>query len=142
MRNCLVLAVAVLALAIASPAFAGDGNVPKSTLSSVGLGQMSVQSDSFGMQVRGKSSNALSTTASAFAVFLFDPNTGSQFNLNGNAFGTGSAENAGLNAASAATATSLTQQTAVNFAITFNGATFNATFAAFGITGAGSATGL
>jgi hypothetical protein len=127
---------------VASPALAGDGNVPKSALSSLGLGQMAVQSDAFGMQVRGMSSNARSTTTSAYAIFLFDPNTGSQVNLNGNAFGTATAENAGLNAASSATATSLTAQTAYSNTIVFNGATFNATFAAFAISGVGTATGL
>jgi hypothetical protein len=133
---------AAVALMVAAPALAGDGNVPKSSLASLGLGQMAVQSDAFGMQVRGMSSNARSTTASAGAIFLFDPNTGSQFNFNGNSGALSTAENAGLNVVSNSLAVSTTTQSAQNIAITFNGVTFNAIFAAFTINGTAVGTGL
>jgi hypothetical protein len=54
MRN--VLALVVVAL-LAAPAFAGDGNVSPGTLSSLGLGDMQVVSDSQAIQVRGRASS-------------------------------------------------------------------------------------
>jgi opacity protein-like surface antigen len=52
-----VLALGVVLLLFAAPAFAGDGNVPQGTLSSLGLGDMQVVSDAQGMQVRGLASS-------------------------------------------------------------------------------------
>jgi len=51
MRN--VLALGVVLVLFAAPAFAGDGNVPQGTLSALGLVDMQVVSDALGMQVRG-----------------------------------------------------------------------------------------
>jgi hypothetical protein len=44
--------VAVLAL-VAAPALAGDGNVPRGTLSSMGLSGLKTMSDAQGLKVRG-----------------------------------------------------------------------------------------
>ena len=50
------LALVVIMLLAATPAIAGDGNVPQGTLSSLGLGDMQTVSDAEAMQVRGKCS--------------------------------------------------------------------------------------
>ena len=105
MRNSLVLAAAVLAL-LAAPVLAGDGHVSKSALNSLGLGQMAVQSDAFGMQVRGRDSNAYSTAFSSFALVWYDPATASQFNANGSQFNRATSTNAGPSIVSLASGTS------------------------------------
>jgi hypothetical protein len=51
-----IAALALLAL-VAVPAFAGEGNVPPATLSSLGLGDLEVMSDTQGMEVRGQASS-------------------------------------------------------------------------------------
>ena len=70
------LALAVVVLLAAAPAFAGDGNVSQGTLSALGLGDMQVVSDSQGEQVRGKFSwfGSVKGTSLIFAQLL-DPNT-------------------------------------------------------------------
>jgi hypothetical protein len=55
MKN--VVALAVLLALVAVPAFAGDGNVPQATLSSLGLSDLEPMSDAQGMEVRGQSSS-------------------------------------------------------------------------------------
>ena len=54
MKNAIFALVAILAVAIASPALAEDGNVSQSTLSSLGLGDLQQMTDVEGTQVRGK----------------------------------------------------------------------------------------
>ena len=50
------LALIVVMLLATAPAFAGDGNIPQETLSSLGLSDMQTVSDAEAMQVRGKTS--------------------------------------------------------------------------------------
>jgi hypothetical protein len=71
-----VLALGVVLLLFAAPAFAGDGNVPQGTLSSLGLGGMQVVSDAQGMQVRGLASSFGSVTGTSL-IFgqLLTPDT-------------------------------------------------------------------
>ena len=64
------LAMVVVMLMFAAPAFAGDGNVSQGTLSSLGLGDMQTVSDAEGMQVRGMSSNAKFTFVGVFSGLL------------------------------------------------------------------------
>src|SRR5687768_6611185 len=100
MKNVLlVLAV----LAVAAPALAGDGQVSKSDLASLGLGQMSVMSDAQGLQVRGMSSSAQSTSLLTGSAILFDPFTGSSADGAYAVFNRGTATNGGLNNPSTAT---------------------------------------
>ena len=74
------LATAVLVVLVAVPALAGDGNVPQSTLASLGLGGMQKMSDDDGMQVRGNF-----TFASSFSMFnIVIPPFGSFPGLNAN----------------------------------------------------------
>ena len=64
------LALAVVMVLFAAPAFAGDGNVSQGTLSSLGLGDMQVVSDAEGMQVRGMSSFAFASSFSFVSGFM------------------------------------------------------------------------
>jgi hypothetical protein len=50
------LGLVVVMLLAATPALAGDGNIPQGTLASLGLGDMETVSDAEAMQVRGKCS--------------------------------------------------------------------------------------
>jgi hypothetical protein len=71
-----VLALGVVLLLFAAPAFAGDGNVPQGTLSSLGLGGMQVVSDAQGMQVRGMSCSFGMVTGTSFiSGLLLTPDT-------------------------------------------------------------------
>ena len=54
MKNATFSLVAILAVVIAAPALAEDGNVSQTTLSSLGLGDLQQMSDAEGTQVRGK----------------------------------------------------------------------------------------
>ena len=54
MKNAIFALVAVLAVVIAAPALAEDGNISQTTLSSLGLGDLQQMSDAEGTQVRGK----------------------------------------------------------------------------------------
>ena len=94
--------VTVLTVLIAAPVFASDGFVPQASLDALGLSGMETLSDDEGMQVRGLSSNAASMGQSIIVGLLVDPATkgfifGSDVNSS-----MASAENAGLNALSAA----------------------------------------
>jgi hypothetical protein len=112
MKFALALA-AVLAL-VASPALAGDGNVSPSKLKALGLGGIKVVSDAEGMKVRGMSSNAATSGASfagAFAVSGLNFAVAADTQL-----AASSAENAGLNAASAAAAAQVANALAVALA--------------------------
>ena len=94
------LAMVVVMLLFAAPAFAGDGNVSQGTLSSLGLGDMQVVSDAEGMQVRGAGSNASFSFLAVFSGLLYDPDTGSVAPAFKVFSGAASAENAGKNAKS------------------------------------------
>jgi hypothetical protein len=61
--------VAVLAL-VAAPALAGDGNVPRGTLSAMGLSGLKTLSDAQGLKVRGMGASA-TVNGSSFAI-MFD----------------------------------------------------------------------
>lgn len=67
------VAVAVLLIAGATPAFAGD--VPQATLAELGLGEIQVMTEVEGMEVRGMSSNAMSMGTSLVFGQLIDPAT-------------------------------------------------------------------
>lgn len=95
-----VVAALVVLLVVAAPAFAGEGNVPQATLSSLGLGGMQVLSDAQGMQVRGMSSSANGSGLLLLSGSLFDPETGSNSLGTFALFGRATAENAGENIAS------------------------------------------
>ena len=96
------LSVFVVLALVASPAFAQDGSVSQDTLAALGLGDMQVMSDEQGMKVRGMSSNAQSTGLAAFSMLLANPLTGDVIQLGGSNFARGTAENAGVQVASAA----------------------------------------
>ncbi len=99
-----VFGLAAMAILVAVPAFAGEGNVSNSTLSALGLGGLEVMSDTDGMKVRGMSSNAFAFGASSLFAQLSDPQNPGNFvtgsDVNG---GRGSDENAGLSVDSLAT---------------------------------------
>ena len=67
--------VAVLLCLLAAPALAGDGNVPESTLRSLGLGDMEVVSDAAGMEVRGTGGCARVMGISVVSGLLLHPST-------------------------------------------------------------------
>lgn len=137
MKNVLmVLAV----LALASPALAGDGQVSRSDLAAVGLGQMSVISDVQGMQVRGMSSSAEATGLLLGSGVLFDPSTGSSATAAFSLFSRGTAENAGLNQPSTALFGPIQGGIAAAHATAFNGNSFAGQFLITG-TGLGFAFG-
>ena len=69
--------VAVLVCLLTAPALAGDGNVPQSTLHSLGLAGMETVSDAEGMQVRGMSGCAQVSGLSLVTGLLLDPATNS-----------------------------------------------------------------
>lgn len=98
MKTSLLTCAAAVAL-MALPAWAGDGKVPKSVLSSLGLSGMQEMSDTDGMQVRGMSADAFAFGASSLFAQLSDPSNPGNFitltDVNG---GRGSDENAGLSA--------------------------------------------
>lgn len=125
MKNVLSV-LAVLAAFVAVPAMAGDGNVAQGDLSSLGLGQMQVMSDAQGLTVRGMSSNSQSTGLLLASSLLFDPITGSDSRASLALFSRGTAENAGLNAASNSQALIPAAQIQNQLATTLNG---NAAFA-------------
>jgi opacity protein-like surface antigen len=54
MKNAIFALVAVLAVVVASPALAEDGNVSKTTLKTLGLNDLQQMTDAEGNQVRGK----------------------------------------------------------------------------------------
>jgi hypothetical protein len=62
--------VAVLAL-VAAPALAGDGNVPRGTLSSMGLSGLKTMSDAQGLKVRGMGARA-TVNGQSYAI-MWDP---------------------------------------------------------------------
>ena len=100
------LALVVVMVLFAAPAFAGDGNVPQEALSALGLGGMQVVSDAEGMQVRGMSSNTFSGGGSiAVGQLFYAPSQGlPQFVLLSDAnFSGASDENAGATVTSSAT---------------------------------------
>ena len=135
------LAILALSVLVAAPALAEDGRVSQSDLASLGLAGMEVVSDDAGMQVRGMSSNAWATSMTLFNMVMFDPNTGSNFNANFSDFARSSDENAGLNAASSATATTQVANPAPFVStITFNGITWSANISAFTFGGMAQAT--
>ncbi|HEX5103141.1 MAG TPA: hypothetical protein VFV87_04990 [Pirellulaceae bacterium] len=87
----LLLAVA------ASPALAGDGQIPQSKLQRLGLGQMQTMSDSQGMEVRGQSSGVMAGGLSLVFGILQDPaNPGNFVGATDLNTAMASAENAGL----------------------------------------------
>ena len=96
MRYALSLSlVAVLVCLLAAPALAGDGNVPQSTLRSLGLAGMETVSDAEGMQVRGMSGCARVMGISVVSGLVLEPSTKSfVFGSDAN-FVTANAENAG-----------------------------------------------
>ena len=75
------LAMAVVMVLCAAPAFAGDGNVPQGALSSLGLGDMQVLSDAEGMQVRGMSSSASTSSTFTFALSIVDALSPTSFSM-------------------------------------------------------------
>lgn len=99
MKKCLAIVAVCL---MAGPAMAGD--VPQDALADLGLGGMEVISDAQGMQVRGKSSNAVvSGTSLIFGQLVADLPTGTNFVAGSDVnHYYSSAENAGLNASSTA----------------------------------------
>ena len=54
MKNAIFALVAVLAVVVATPALAENGNVSKTTLKTVGLNDLQQMTDAEGNQVRGK----------------------------------------------------------------------------------------
>ena len=98
---------------------------------------MQVISDVAGMEVRGMSSNTQSTSLSVFSAVMFDPLTGSVFQLSSNGFGRTTDENAGLNATSSSNATSAAGL-GMTFVATVNA--FSATVSNFSANGLGIAT--
>ena len=105
MKHARLLFVPLMLGLLTLTASAEDGAVPKSTLSSLGLGQMQVISDVAGMEVRGKSSSATATSLSLFSAVLFDPISGSSVTATGSSFDMATDQNAGLNVVSSATVT-------------------------------------
>jgi hypothetical protein len=96
------LAIVAVCL-MAAPAMAGE--VPQGALARLGLGGMEEMSDAQGLQVRGKSSNAVAGGSSLiFGQLSFNSASGTQFVV-GSDFNhyRATAENAGLNASSTAT---------------------------------------
>jgi hypothetical protein len=100
MKKCLAIVAVCL---MAAPAMAGE--IPQGALAELGLGGMQVMSDAQGMQVRGKSSNAVvSGTSLIFGQLVADLPTGTNFIVGSDVnHYYSSAENAGLNASSTAT---------------------------------------
>lgn len=97
MKKCLAIVAVCL---MAAPAMAGE--IPQGALADLGLGGMETISDAQGMQVRGKSSNAVvSGTSLVFGQLVFDSPLGTQFVAGSDVnHYFSSAENAGLNASS------------------------------------------
>ena len=73
-----IFSLFVLGLLCTTSVFAADGNVPASTLSSLGLGGMQRVSDVEGLKVRGQATATLSTNGTSL-IFgqLVDPVTNS-----------------------------------------------------------------
>lgn len=102
MKHILTIATVLTSL-LATQAFAADHRVPQATLNALGLAGMEVVSDEAGMQVRGKSGNAMSMGQSLVFGLLIDPNTKSYvFGTDANG-AMASAENAGLQVLTSAT---------------------------------------
>ena len=76
MRHTFSLAM-MLSFLLTASAFAGDGNVPQSTLNVLGLAGMETVSDEEGMQVRGMSGAAATMGHSLVSGVLIDPGTNS-----------------------------------------------------------------
>jgi hypothetical protein len=76
MRHAFSLAVIFTCL-LSTSAFAGNGNVPQSTLDMLGLADMETVSDQEGMQVRGMSGAAATRGHSLVAGVLIDTGTNS-----------------------------------------------------------------
>jgi hypothetical protein len=105
------LALVAVFVLVASPAFAGDGNVSPATLKTLGLGGMKVVSDVEGMKVRGMSSNAAGAGASFAGAVAID---GLNFAVAADAqIAASSAENAGLNAVSSSSGSQIANAIAV-----------------------------
>ena len=127
--------VAILTVAFVSPAMAGDGHVPKSTLNALGLSGMEQLSDAAGLQVRGLSSNAKASGMSLVFGALVDPHTGSFVAGNSVDFSKATAENAGLNSLSQAA-----QNHISNLGLSLNVITGTSSFSGVIIGGAGGSS--
>lgn len=127
--------VAILAIALVSPAVAGDGYVPKSTLNALGLSGMEQLSDVAGLQVRGLSSNAKASGMSLVYGALVDPHTGSFVAGNAVDFSKATAENAGLNPLSQAG-----QNHISNLGLSLNVITSTSSFTGLIVGGAGGSS--
>ena len=76
MKKALCVVATAAAVLIAAPVFAEDGNIPSTTLSSLGLGDLQPMSEAEGMQVRGESSAfAMATGTSLIFGQLVTPDT-------------------------------------------------------------------
>ena len=76
MKNAIFAVVAILAVVIAAPALAEDGNLSQTTLSSLGLGDLQQMTDVEGTQVRGKfNGNGIVLGTSLLSFQLLDPTT-------------------------------------------------------------------
>jgi hypothetical protein len=89
-------ALALVAVLMAAPVFAGEGHVPQSTLDSIGLAGMETLSDADGMQVRGMSGNAHTQGLSLVSGLLIDLGTKSYVFGSDTNYAHATAENAGL----------------------------------------------
>lgn len=139
MKNVLCLVVAALVVLGATSAFAGDGTVPRATLSALGLGGMQVVSDAEGMQVRGTSASVQATSLSIFSAVLFDPFSGANFTFSSSDFARGSDENAGLNATASVNVSSAAANAAFNASITTGLNTWTATVSIINVSGVAAA---
>ena len=135
------LSVFVVLAFMAAPAFAQDGNVSQDALASLGLGGMELISDAQGMEIRGMSANAQSTGLSLFGMFLYDPNTGSAIQLNGSNFARGTAENAGLQAATTAGSTTAVATVPIVAKISGTNGVWEVEISAIQVGGIGAASG-
>jgi hypothetical protein len=129
MKKVVLLCGAVLA-SCAAPVFAGDGEVPMSTLRALGLHSLQLMPEAEGMHVRGFSSSAFAFGASSLSAQLSDPSTPGNFivatDVNG---GRGTDENGGFAVDSLATqgpqgssvATNLTVESGNPLQTVFNG---------------------
>jgi hypothetical protein len=99
MKKCLAIVAVCL---LAAPAMAGE--IPQGALADLGLGGMQTMSDAQGMQIRGKSSNAVvSGTSLVFGQLVADLPTGTNFVVGSDVnHYYASSENVGLNASSTA----------------------------------------
>ncbi len=132
MKNLAIALLAVGVLSFGVSAHAEDGNVSDASLAAFGFDGMEKMSDADGLQVRGMSSSAQSSSVSFASFLVFDPATGAAFSGQAADFSRGTAENAGLNIASNSTSSSTATIAAFNTTIISAGNTFSAVFTAFG----------